>query len=188
MKFQENEAINKLENNFWCLIWYNNTIIIITIIIISIAYSEKNLLCVQHSKEQLCGYMCVCVCVCFNWGHLTFFVCDQQLQTAAINYFDCPATCWFGSGIHAKTASQWWLAQLLWVWTNHLFLLSNIQVGPCLKPSTQSCEPESSERLPLCCCWESRAVLFFLVCSDKTHPALWAEILNLESSAGRAIL
>ena len=63
MKFQENEAINKLENNFWCLIWYNNTIIIITIIIISIAYSEKNLLCVQHSKAQLCGYMCVCVCV-----------------------------------------------------------------------------------------------------------------------------
>ena len=61
MKFQENEAINKLENNFWCLILYNN--IIITVIIISIAYSEKNLLCVQCSKAQLrvCVSMFVCV-------------------------------------------------------------------------------------------------------------------------------
>ena len=63
MKFQEDEAINKLENHFWCLIWYNNTIIIVTVIIISIAYSEKKLLCVQCSKAQLrvCVSMCMCV-------------------------------------------------------------------------------------------------------------------------------
>lgn len=91
-----------------------------------------------------------------------------------------------------NSASQWWLTQLLWVWTNHLFILSNTYLlstylhgAPCEVLAVQLWP--RMPRMPALVLLGAKGNFFLSALQWQNTFGGVGQILNLEHSPGKVI-